>query len=73
MTTNRKLYPSLFAATILCYGVFSHTGESTLDQDIRSESEFYCEMVEQGIRTNGEYGWPDYKQTYTETCLNETP
>ena len=32
------------------------------------EAGVYCEMVELFQDTNGEFGWPDYKGIYNNTC-----
>ena len=32
------------------------------------ETEIYCEMVEIFNQTGGEYGWPDYKETFDREC-----
>jgi len=32
------------------------------------EAGVYCEMVEMFQDTNGEFGWPDYKGIYNNTC-----
>ena len=32
------------------------------------ETETYCEMVEIFNQTGGEYGWPDYKETFDKEC-----
>ena len=32
------------------------------------QSKEYCEMVDLYIRSEGENGWPDYKNTYEEGC-----
>lgn len=31
------------------------------DKDVRGERDLYCEMVMLYDATDGEYGWPDYK------------
>ena len=33
------------------------------------ESEIYCEMVEMFKQTGGDYGWPDYKETFDKECV----
>lgn len=38
-----------------------------LDQNDR-EQDHYCNMVELFNDSDGEYGWPDYKETYNESC-----
>ena len=32
------------------------------------ETETYCEMVEMFNQTGGEFGWPDYKETFDKEC-----
>ena len=32
------------------------------------ESEIYCEMVLIHKQTGGEFGWPDYKETFDREC-----
>lgn len=36
-------------------------------QEAKAEQANYCEMVSLFKKTNGEYGWPDYKGTF-ERC-----
>ena len=35
------------------------------------QSEIYCEMVELFKQTGGEFGWPDYKETFDRGCKHE--
>jgi len=32
------------------------------------QSEIYCEMVLVHRQTGGEFGWPDYKETFDKEC-----
>jgi len=50
------------ALFILC--VFASIDTETQNE----ESEIYCEMVEMFNQTGGEYGWPDYKETFEKEC-----
>jgi len=42
--------------------------------NLSAENEFdvqlahYCDMVQIGIDTNGEFGWPDFKDIAEEQC-----
>lgn len=36
--------------------------------DLEQQRALYCEMVETFKNTGGEYGWPDYKDTYRRDC-----
>lgn len=36
--------------------------------DLEHQRALYCEMVETFKNTGGEYGWPDYKDTYRRDC-----
>lgn len=36
--------------------------------ELEQEQALYCEMVETFKNTGGEYGWPDYKDTYGRDC-----
>jgi len=39
------------------------------DDDVgQADAAQYCEMVKLNIKTNGVYGWPDYKGTYAGEC-----
>jgi len=58
--------------TIICIVMFAMIGMSTsqtsdlaLLQDANTE---YCEMVELWNNSNGDLGWPDYKNTYNRDC-----
>ena len=33
------------------------------------QSEIYCQMVEMFNQTGGDYGWPDYKETFDKECV----
>ena len=35
------------------------------------QSEIYCEMVLIHNQTGGEFGWPDYKETFDRECKHE--
>lgn len=42
---------------------------STLDYSTAKDTQQrYCKMVELHQDTNGEHGWPDYQNTYGESC-----
>ena len=34
-----------------------------------SQQELYCEMVALSIETNGELGWPDFRNAYRKVCV----
>jgi hypothetical protein len=34
-----------------------------------SQQELYCEMVALSIETNGDLGWPDFRNTYRKVCV----
>lgn len=54
---------AIFLALLLLGGV----GED--DQEL--EQKLYCEMVELFVESKGEKGWPDYENTYAESCTTE--
>jgi hypothetical protein len=33
-----------------------------------AQQALYCEMVELSIETDGEFGWPDFRNRYTKDC-----
>lgn len=33
-----------------------------------TENDQYCDRVSDYIESNGEYGWPDYKNNYEKYC-----
>ena len=35
-----------------------------------SQQELYCEMVALSIETNGELGWPDFRNAYRKVCVS---
>ncbi len=37
-------------------------------EDAKTEQQYYCQMVNAFIETDGEHGWPDYKENYAEVC-----
>lgn len=37
-------------------------------EDALLEEQFYCEMVTEHEMSNGEHGWPDYKEIYDSAC-----
>lgn len=41
---------------------------SSATNDHQRETEYYCEMVESYKQSDGENGWPDYKEQYDELC-----
>lgn len=44
---------------------------SQLKPEVKVEEKLvidYCEMVDIYKATNGEFGWPDFKQAYSEHC-----
>jgi len=41
----------------------------SIDDNTQNEqSEIYCEMVLIHNQTGGEFGWPDYKETFDNEC-----
>ena len=34
-----------------------------------SQQELYCEMVALSIETNGDLGWPDFRNSYRKVCV----
>ena len=51
------------ALFILC--VFSSIDTETQNEETKT----YCEMVEMFNQTGGDYGWPDYKETFDKECV----
>lgn len=53
-----------------CLGAAFAAGTLTGGQpdDLEQQRALYCEMVETFKNTGGEYGWPDYKDTYRRDC-----
>ena len=46
----------------------------TIVYPIENENEapkIYCEMVKIYKQTGGEYGWPDYKETFDRECKHD--
>jgi hypothetical protein len=41
---------------------------SMTDEDLTRDRDLYCEMVQLYDSTNGQYGWPDYRDDKT-SCL----
>ncbi len=39
--------------------------------ELELEQKRYCEMVELFISSKGENGWPDYENTYAESCTTQ--
>lgn len=42
---------------------------SMTDDDLNRERDLYCEMVHLYASTDGEYGWPDYRNA-KDSCSN---
>ena len=38
------------------------------DKELQTQQSTYCEMVEIYNASGGANGWPDYKNTYEESC-----
>lgn len=53
-------------------GAFALLVVTTLVNDDKSvekvEADYYCEMVHLWITTNGESGYPDYRNLYNDNC-----
>ncbi len=43
------------------------TQHTQTDQEL--EQKEYCEMVTLNIDSAGQYGWPDFKQSYLRDCV----
>ena len=44
------------------------SGAAGRSDDLEQQRALYCEMAETFKNTGGEYGWPDYKDTYGRDC-----
>lgn len=51
----------LLIATLLGSILLASTSDSDIEQDTEQN---YCEMVALYEQSNGDLGWPDYKNTY---------
>ena len=60
MTLQDALFFFLFFMIVLTIGF------PTENQN--EETETYCEMVLVHRQTGGEFGWPDYKETFDTEC-----
>lgn len=56
----------LFGIVLILLALLSHQNKQVI-----SEHENYCEMVELFKSSNGENGWPDYKDIYGNECKSE--
>lgn len=61
------IIPALLVAVVVI-GFFA--GADSVDV-VSAEQQSYCEMVGIWKDTNGEYGHPDYRQTFTELCVDK--
>jgi hypothetical protein len=61
---ERMLAVGLLGLFLIGLGI---AGEGDM-REAEVQSREYCEMVELHIRSEGENGWPDYKNSYEEGC-----
>jgi|TARA_R110000796_G_C14229998_1_gene395845 hypothetical protein len=57
--------PLLITIFLLGAILLVSASDSELEQDADQE---YCEMVTLFQQSNGDLGWPDYKNTYEKGC-----
>lgn len=65
MQFNNGLFVGAFTAALFAFIGFVLDGPR---DELVQEQSLYCEMVTTFNNTGGEFGWPDYKGTYEETC-----
>ena len=56
---NRRDFITHGAAVLI--GALIVVISSMTDEDLRRDRDLYCEMVQLYDSTDGEYGWPDYR------------
>lgn len=61
---ERMLAVGLLGLFLIGLGI---TGEGDI-REAEVQSREYCEMVELYISSEGENGWPDYKNSHEEGC-----
>ena len=60
--------------TIVAVGMFTTFavmwifGGPPANDDLQARQDRYCEMVDIFIESDGEFGWPDYEESYGESC-----
>lgn len=60
-----KNFGLILLGAALIYSIGHATGER---DDLAMQQAEYCEMVELFKQTNGDAGWPDYRNIYSEQC-----
>lgn len=58
------LFVVLFVGTVWVFTADNSTTAMT-------EQEQYCEMVKIYIDSNGQYGWPDFRNIYYRECVKQ--
>lgn len=61
--SNRTMYVVAVAVTALVVLL-----GMTKRGEVEAAQAEYCSMVEIGIETDGEYGWPDFQHRYEDDC-----
>ena len=65
--TSNSLIGLGFILIGVCFLLVAWAGLDSSD-DLEQQRALYCEMVETFKNSGGEYGWPDYKDTYRRDC-----
>lgn len=66
MTRSTYEFLLALAAALLIAILIAMVPESR--QEREEQQTLYCEMVTLSIETNGELGWPDFRNRYTIDC-----
>lgn len=63
---NFILSASSILAAVICLVALAQANGTQSDHEMQQS--YYCDMVKLYKDSNGENGWPDYKNTYAEVC-----
>lgn len=66
---QRKISGGIGLLVVLC--LLGFAGQMDYEDAIASENH-YCSMVTEFKRSNGQYGWPDFKNIYSSACDKAT-
>jgi hypothetical protein len=68
MTKQDKI--TIFGSLAVLLVMAGFAGASDLEDAVRQE-QLYCENVALYIKTDGQQGWPDYRELYNTMCVKE--
>jgi len=69
MSEDRMIMNALWGALVIATFTLILLVVPEAREERISQQELYCEMVALSIETNGEFGWPDFRNAYRKVCV----